>query len=255
MLPVAGHHIIVQGQPVHEAAEILPARIRLGVASLQHLLRPVVIVRVGAAADFLDGRGLVVMADVGLVPAVEVGVVLRRHVAAAPPVLVAYAEVVHPPGLLPAVPAAKLRHGGHAVEGHVLHPLGHLLHGAAAHIAVDVGLAAQLLAELEELVGAEAVVLHHPAPVGVHHPLAPLLRADAVLPVVLVRKASAGPAQHGNLQPFQRLHHIGAHAVLVGDMGVLPHEQPLIDASAQMLGEMSVNLRIDVSFFLLFIYI
>ena len=35
------------------------------------------------------------------------------------------------------VPAAKLRHGGHAVEGHVLHPLGHLLHGAAAHKVLE----------------------------------------------------------------------------------------------------------------------
>ena len=43
------------------------------------------------------------------------------------------------------------------------------LHRAAAHVAADVRLAAQLLAEVEELVRAEMVVLGDPAPVGVDH--------------------------------------------------------------------------------------
>ena len=141
----------------------------------------------------------------------------------------------------------ELCHGGHAVEGHVLHPLAHFLDGAAAHVAVDVGLAPQLAAELEKLVGTEGVVLHHPSPVGVDHPLAALQGPDTVLPVVLVGEAPAGPPEHRHPDLLQSLHHVAAHAVDVGDAAVRLYKNTLVDAPAQVLGEVSVNLRGDAA--------
>ena len=176
---------------------------------------------------------------------VQVSVVLGTHVAAAAPALVAHAEVLHLPGLVLAVCPAQVGHGGFPVEGHVLHPLAHLLNGAGAHVAVDVGFAAHLAAELHEFMGAEGVVLHHAAPVGVHHALAVFLGANAVLPVVLVGEAAAGPAQHRQLDVLQGLHHVGAHAVDVGDGGILTHENAVVDAAAQMLGKVAVDVLVD----------
>ncbi len=118
---------------------------------------------------------------------------------------------------------AQVRHGGDAVKSDVLHPLTHLLHRAAAHVSVYISLTAKLLTELEKLVRAEAVVLHHAAPVGVDHLLAGFLRTDAVLPVVLVRKTAARPAQHGNLHLLQGVHHVLAHPVHVGNVGIFSH--------------------------------
>ena len=92
-----------------------------------------------------------------------------------------------------------IRHGGYAVKGDVFHPFGHFLYGAASHVAVHIGLTAELSAQLEKFVGTEAVVLYHAAPVGVDHLFSAFLRPDAVHPVVFVRKAAARPAQDGDL--------------------------------------------------------
>ena len=243
-------HIVVQGKTVHEAVELL---LRVVMGRLKDAPRPLVIVHVGAAADLADRMILVIVSHIGLVTAVQIAVVGRAHVAAAAPVFISHAEIIDLPGLLMAVLPALLRHRGNALERHVLDPLGHLAHRAAADIAVDVGLAAQLAAELKILVRPEAVVLHDAAPVGVDHLLAVLLRTDAVLPVILVGEAAARPAQHRNLELLQRLNDVRPHAVHVRDVGVLPDIESLIDASAQVLGEMSVNLRVDVGNFLLII--
>ena len=149
----------------------------------------------------------------------------------------------------------QVGHGRDPFESHVLHPFAHLLHRTAAHIAVDISLAPQLAAQFHELMRSEAVVLHHTAPVGVDHLFAGLFGADTVLPVILVRKAAAGPAQHRDLHLFQRLHHIIAHTVGIGNLGIFPHVQPLIDAPAQMLGEMSLDLGVDMTQLMLRIYV
>ena len=184
--PTQGVGVVVEGDGVHELA-----------GHLHHAVGPVVVVDVGAAGD-LKHPVVPVVAHKGAEPAEQVAVIFRAHIAAAAPVFVADAEVLHLPGLFPAVGFPQLGHRGNPVEGHVLHPLAHFLDSAGTHVAVDIGFAAQLVAELHELMGAEGVVLHHPAPVGVHHPLAAFFGADAVLPVVLVGKAAAGPAQHRN---------------------------------------------------------
>ena len=108
--------------------------------------------------------------------------------------------------------APQVGHRRDGVGGHVLDPLHHLLRGAAADVARDVGVGAELLHEIHELVGAEAVVLDDAAPVGVDHRRALLARADAVLPVVLVGEAAAGPAQHGDVELLQGGDHVVADA-------------------------------------------
>src|SRR5207245_4295791 len=131
--------------------------------------------------------------------AVEVGVILRRHAAAATPVLVADAEEGNLPGLRVAVGLAELGQVAVASEGHVLDPVRHLLGRSAADVGGNVGIGADQPAEVEKLVGAEAVVLHDPAPMNVDSPGPLFRRADAVPPVVLIGNAATRPAQVGDL--------------------------------------------------------
>ena len=207
---------------------------------------PLVILHVRAARDLVN-LVVAVVADIRRIAAELIRVEFRAHVAAAAPVFIAHAEVGELPGLLAAVLAAQLRHGGDAVKRHVLDPLAHLLHGAAAHVAGDIRLAAQLAAQLHELMRAEGIVLHNAAPVRVHHALARFLRADAVLPVILVCKAAARPAQHGNADIPQRLHNVGAHPVHVRNGAVFSHEEAVVDAAAQVLRKVAVDVAVDHS--------
>src|SRR5690606_23618211 len=95
---------------------------------------------------------------------VQVGVVLRPHVAAAAPVLVADAEIRKTPGFFTSVFAAELRKARIRVGGDVLHPLCHLPWTAGADVAGNVGVRADQFHEVEELVRAELVRLFHSAP-------------------------------------------------------------------------------------------
>ncbi len=134
---VGGQGIIVQGHTVHEAVPMVKS-------SLQHFVRPVVVPGIGTTGNLVDGFAGIVIAHIGLVPAVQVAVVLRPHIAATAPVLIAHTEVIHPPGRFMAVGLAQICHGGDPFKGHILHPLAHLLDSAASHVAVDIGLAAKL---------------------------------------------------------------------------------------------------------------
>ena len=104
VLPVrAGHGIIVHGDGVHKT----------GVVLHQHF-HPVVI-RFGRAAGDAIQFVFAVVAAIGLVTAVFVGVIFRAHVAAAAPVLVANAEVLYAVGFLAAVLPTLPYHRGIAV--------------------------------------------------------------------------------------------------------------------------------------------
>jgi len=60
--------------------------------------------------------------------------------------------------------------------------------------SLDVGFTADLLAEIEEFMGAKVVVFCDAAPVGVDHGWAFFARSDAVFPVVFIGETAAGPA-------------------------------------------------------------
>ena len=174
--------VVVQRQTVHLVAHTIH----------QHA-RPVVVVVAGTRSNLIELVAIVVAA-VGLVAAIEVGIVLRAHVATATPRLVAHAQIFHLPGLVASVLSAQLRHRRVAVARHVFHPLGHLFHRAAAHVTADVGLTAKQFAKVQELMRTERVVLDGSAPVVVLHLRTLRARSDAVAPVIFVGKASAGPA-------------------------------------------------------------
>ena len=222
--------VVMHGDGVHLVADVLHAD-----------LGPVVI-GVGCAAGDLIEAVAVVVAGVGGIAAEEVGIVLRGHVAAAAPSFVADAEELDFPGLVAAVAAAHLGHGAVAGGSHILHPLCKLFGSAAADVAADVGLAAEQLAEVQELVRTEAVVLEGAAPVVVADFGALGDGTDAVHPVIVVGEAAAGPAHDGNLKLLEGVQDVEAVAVLIGDGGVLSYPQAAIDAAAEVLRKLSVNL-------------
>src|SRR5699024_4744939 len=192
VLPGPGHRVVVQGDRlVGTSLAVAALEVRGGP---HERLGPAEVVDVGAGGDAGDLVAAVV-AHIGGVLAGQRRVVLGAHVAAAAPGLVADAEEGHRPRLVAAVGPAQGRHRRVVGAGEVLDPVAHLGHGAGADIAVDVGLGAQHLHQVHELVGAEGVVLDDVAPVGVDHAGTVLARADAVPPVVGVGEAASGPAE------------------------------------------------------------
>ena len=235
-LPVArGQRVIVQREAVH----LLAGR-------GHELLGPGVVAAVGPAGDALDA---VLVAGVvfheGVIAAEIVRVELRPHVAAAAPALVADGHVRDLPRLVAAVGAAEVGHGGIGGRGHVLHPLHLLLHGAAADIEAHVRFDVEQLAQVEEFVRAEMVVLHHATPVGVVDRRTLLARADAVAPVILVGEAPARPAQLRHGERLQRGKHVVAVAPRVGNGRIHANPDALVDTAAEMLGELAVDGLVD----------
>ena len=173
---------------------------------------------------------------------VDVGVVLRPHVAATSPALVADPPEADVPRLRSAIATSLLGHRAGARMVHVLPPFGHFLDAAAADIADDEWLGAELLREFQEFVCADAVVLGDAAPVVVHHAGTPFTRPDAILPVVVVRETAARPTQVGDLDGAQRLHDVIADAPATG---VPAHPDPVVDAPAEMLRKVPVDVPAD----------
>ena len=260
-LPAFRMDIIMQGQPVRIPMELI---LTVPEQGFHHPFGPFRVRNIRAAGDLPDPAlcvksvvfflrihgGGAILADIGLVAPVFVGIELRRHIAAAAPVLISHAKEVNLPWLRMAILRAQIRHRGNTVERHVLNPFRHLLHSSAAQVPVHIGLASQLGAQLHKLMGTEAVVLHDTAPVRVDHLLAVLLRANPVLPVVLIRKASARPAKNRNADLLQRFHHIASHPIYIRNLRVLTDIQTFVDASPQMLGEMPIDLLMNLSLFL-----
>ena len=89
----------------------------------------------GDLVDFVRA----IVAHKGLVAAVDGGIFTGRHIAATAPVFVAHAKVFDAPRRLPPIRLPFCSQGRIAFTGHVLNPILHLLHGAAAHIAGNVG--------------------------------------------------------------------------------------------------------------------
>ena len=142
-------------------------------------------------------------------------IVIRSHIAAASPVLVAHTEIVKPPCPLTAILPPKVRHRRYAVECHIFHPFTHLLYRAASDISAYIGLTAQLAAEFKKLMCTEAVVLCRTAPMRIDHLLTFLLRPDPVFPVIFISEASSRPAQYRNSDLLQRLDYIASHSFFI----------------------------------------
>ena len=136
----------------------------------------------------------------GGVLVVNVRVVLRSHVSAAPPGLVANSVYRDLPRQFAAVGLALLYQRGVPIAGHVFKPLGCFLRRTGADVRVHISLGADHLDKIEKLICAEGVVFRHSAPIGVDANRSLVHRADAVAPVIFVGKAAARPANHRDLQ-------------------------------------------------------
>ena len=186
-----------------------------------------------------------------MVPAVrrvltrQVRIGIGAHPAATAPRLVPDPPERHPPRRVPPVRAPQVRHRRGPRPGEVLDPLAHLADRAGPDVARDVRLGTEHLAQRHELVRAEVVVLLDVAPVGVDHPRAVGPWPDSVTPVVLVRETPPRPAQVGDAQLAQRLHHVLTDPTHVRDRGVLAHPESAVDAPSQVLSEVAVQVTAD----------
>ena len=92
---------------------------------------------------------------------------------------------------------------------------------------------------------AEVVVLGDPAPVRVDHAGTLFPRAYAIHPVVFVRETPAGPTQVGDVDRFEGFDDVGANAPDVGDRRVFADPNAVINAAAQVFGEVTINVTIN----------
>ena len=84
-------------------------------------------------------------------------------------------------------------------------PIAQLLRTAAADVACEVGLSPDLLAQPKKLVRAQAVVVFHlQAARQAEANRALIDRANAVVPMVMIRIAATRPAQQRHRQGTQR---------------------------------------------------
>ena len=95
----ACHRVVMQRKSLHASAH-----------AVHEDVGPVVVV-VAGTAGYLEQAVAVVVAAVGGITAVQVGVIFGTHAAAASPALVAHAEVFHLPGLVASVLATQAGHG------------------------------------------------------------------------------------------------------------------------------------------------
>ena len=93
--------------------------------------------------------------------------------------------------------------------------------------------------------GSELVAVRNATPVGVQGHRALGARPDAIAPVIFVGEAAAGPAHVRHVQRTQCREHVVAQAAGVRNDRVLPDPHAFIDAAAEMLGELAVDVPVD----------
>src|SRR6266568_9176550 len=186
-------------------------------------------------------------------PAVLHGVLLRSKVTAATPRFVAHSPVtnverIFEPGSSPFVGQRGGARGGVAV----LNPAIELLGWQAAQICSQVRLPADQLAKLHELISAEAIgiiamsdgsrrrVSEGPK---VSPPWTLVHRADAIPPVIAVGETAAREAHDRRFDLPHLVDQFFANAIHVRDFRVLAYPDSVINHSAQILGEMAVDIR------------
>ena len=113
--------------------------------------------------------------------------------------------------------------------------------GADAYINGNVG--TQHVDQVEEFVGADGIDRVHTAAVDIAGAL--ILRADAVAPMVGVGEAAARPAHQWHMQLLERANDVIAPALGVGDGRLLADVHALVDAGAEIFGELPVHVFVD----------
>ena len=133
----------MKGKSIHESVCLRRA---VAEAGLHHAFSPLVVVYIRSACHLEDLLIMIVLTHIGLVSAVKIAIVLRCHISAAAPVLIADSEIINGPCVLidhfPLSVSAigdtpsKVIYSTHSDIS---------LHRAASDIAVDVCFTAQLI--------------------------------------------------------------------------------------------------------------
>ena len=139
-----------------------------------------------------------------------------------------------------------LRQGTRLVRSHIFQPLCGFLRSAGPDIHGYIGLGADLLREVQELVCAEGIGLDDAAPIWIEGRRALVGRPDSLAPMIFVGKAAAGPANHRYLQLLERGHDVVANSPRVRNGRAGTHPDAFVDSAAQMLGKLTENVAIDL---------
>ncbi|MNN34032.1 hypothetical protein D3C81_1478150 [compost metagenome] len=87
-----------------------------------------------------------VITNISGIVTIQVCIILRTHIPAAAPVLIANSEKLQFPRLLLSVLLAQVRHRGLAVKRHVFDPLLHFPDSTAAYVAANIWFSIKKLA-------------------------------------------------------------------------------------------------------------
>jgi len=94
-------------------------------------------------------------------------------------------------------------------------------------------------------VRAKAVVFGHATPICIDHLGAIRPRADAVLPMIFIRKTTSRPTNRRDLDIFQGSDHIVAYAAGIGNGAVFPHPDTAVNAVPKVFGELPIDVLAD----------
>src|SRR5215469_190427 len=217
--------------------------------SLHHRFRPIHKTGFIASRTDCDLQHLilllrwVVIADEAAVDLHLARIILRCHVAAAVPALVANTEHLDFVGIGVAVGAPFFGERCRLCGSHIFQPVGRFAGSARAHIHGYIRLAADLVDKVHELLRAESIWLNDTAPAGIEPGHS--FRAYAVAPVILIGEAAAWPANVWHLERLQRGDHIVADAEGVRDRGVWTNPNSVVNAVAEMFSKLTEDIAVD----------
>ena len=122
---------------------------------------------------------------------------------------------------------------------------------AGSYIGGNVGFGSDQAAEMHEFVNTKLIALGG-VEAGGHAALPEVVRtrtraglADAIAPVVSVGEAATGPTKIGSANPLHVVDKLLADSIYVRDLRIPAYPDTVVDNAAQVLDEVSVNMRAD----------
>src|SRR5438105_2273009 len=125
----------------------------------------------------------------------------------------------------------------------VLNPVAHFARRAAAHIARKICFCANQPAQANEFVRPKTSILHVTAPMNVDALRPRFERTDAIALVVVVRIATARPAQYRDAQFLQVIDGLPTISVDIRNRRVSSDPETAVHAGAKMLRKLPVKFR------------
>src|SRR5882724_7611514 len=91
------------------------------------------------------------------------------------------------------------------------------------------------------------IVFDDAAPMSVEDRRALFAWADSILPMILIGETTTRPAEHGDFDFLEGSDDIIANPAGVGNRAVLADPNAFVNASAEVLGELAVDIAVDSS--------